>query len=205
MDKARLEAFSDGVIAIAITLLALELPAPHGPHLASQLARAWPSYFAYFLSFVVVGIMWVNHHAMLHVVRRADRVLLMLNLWLLAFIALVPWTTDLVAGNLLRSDAHVAVAVYSANFIGTAIGFNAMWLWITRGPQLLHEDEDLRHLQRTRVRMGVGVLPLTYLVTFVVALFAPLVSMLMQAVVAAYFVVDQLARSGRATPEAVVV
>lgn len=193
MGKDRLEAFSDAVIAIAITLLTLQLPVPHGRRLATQLAEAWPAYFAYFVSFAVIGIMWVNHHALLQVVRRADRALLLLNLWLLAFIALVPWTTDLVAENLRQHGARVAVAIYSADFIGTAIGFNAMWLWITRGPQLLREDQDYRLLQRTRLRFGVGVG--IYTVTFVVALLAPLVAMVLHAAIALYYVADQLATS----------
>ncbi len=200
MTKDRLEAFSDGVIAIAITLLTLQLPVPRGAHLARQLAHAWPAYFAYFVSFAVIGIMWVNHHALLQVVRRADRALLLLNLWLLAFIALVPWTMNLVAENLRGPDARVAVALYSANFIGTAIGFNVMWLWITRGPQLLREDQDYRLLQRTRLRFGVGVG--IYVITFIVALFAPLASMVLHAAIALYYVADQLSPAKAAVDRA---
>lgn len=193
MTKGRLEAFSDGVIAIAITLLTIELPVPHGEHLWASLVDQWPAYLAYFVSFTIIGIMWVNHHAVLEVVRRTDRTLLMLNLWLLAFIALVPWTTHLVAENLEDADAHVAVAIYSANFIGTGIGFNAMWLWITRGPRLLRPGQDLARLRATRLRFGVGVG--VYVVTLVVALVAPLVSMAMHALISLYYVADQLSIS----------
>jgi len=97
----RVEAFSDGVLAIAITLLVLDLRVPlrDGLHtsLAHALARQWPSYAAYVTSFLIIGIIWVNHHAVFGYLGAADRMLLFLNLVLLMFVAAIPFTTSLFA------------------------------------------------------------------------------------------------------------
>src|SRR5205085_2423787 len=94
MGTARLEAFSDGVLAIAATLLVLELRVPEaGGDLAAALASQWPSYVVYVVSFLTIGIIWVNHHSLLAHVRRVDRPLLFLNLWLLLTISLIPFPT----------------------------------------------------------------------------------------------------------------
>src|SRR5215208_4821730 len=117
MSTNRLEAFSDGVIAIAITLLVLDLRVPQEP--ADGLGHAlwfdlWPNYFAYVVSFIVIGIIWINHHAVIGAVGRADRMTLVLNLLLLMTVAALPFTTSLVAEYLRGggSNARLAVAVY---------------------------------------------------------------------------------------------
>src|SRR3954447_23091439 len=100
MPTSRLEAFSDGVFAIAITLLVLEIKVPEvqgGHTLARSVLDLWPSFAAYATSFAVIGIIWVNHHAVLGHVRVADRGLLARNLLLLLFVALIPWPTSLIA------------------------------------------------------------------------------------------------------------
>jgi len=138
VDKGRLEAFSDGVFAVAITLLALDLAVPGPGHgndsLAQQLGDRWPTYAAYVLSFFVIGIMWVNHHALFKSFARADRTLLFLNLTLLLFIVAVPFGTSTVAEYLREGgfDAKVAAAVYAAIFLGAAISFNAIFAWSLR-------------------------------------------------------------------------
>src|SRR5688572_14528133 len=99
---ARLEAFSDGVIAIAITLLILEIEVPHagpGQSLVSALAEQWPSYAAYVVSFLTVGIMWINHHHMFTQIERANHTFLLLNVIWLMMIGAIPWPTALVADN----------------------------------------------------------------------------------------------------------
>src|SRR4051794_16540991 len=99
-DTLRLQAFSDGVFAIAITLLVLELHAPTSSHgLWSGLVDEWPQFAAYLTSFLVIGIMWVNHHSMFKQFARSDRVLLFLNLLLLLWTALLPFPTSLVAAH----------------------------------------------------------------------------------------------------------
>jgi uncharacterized membrane protein len=131
VETNRLEAFSDGVFAIAITLLVIEIEVPHteSDGLAGALAGQWPSYVAYAVSFAVIGIMWVNHHGLIELVAGVDRPLLFLNLLLLMFVAFMPFSTALLAEHLQSrsADAHLAAAVYSANGVANAIGFNLIW------------------------------------------------------------------------------
>src|SRR3954447_19913516 len=88
----RLEAFSDGVIAIIITIMVLELKAPHDPDIRS-LARIWPTFSAYVLSFIIIAIYWVNHHHLIHLVNRVDARILWANINLLFWLSVVPWAT----------------------------------------------------------------------------------------------------------------
>jgi uncharacterized membrane protein len=133
MDRGRLEAFSDGVFAVAITLLALNLAVAgpgHGP-LAHQLADRWPAFVAYLISFFTVGIIWVNHHALVSSLVAVSRLLLFLNLVLLLFVVMVPFATATVADYLAHGgfDARVAVAVYGIVLEGMSIGFASMLEW----------------------------------------------------------------------------
>src|SRR5579863_3093459 len=119
MDKGRLEAFSDGVFAVAITLLVLSLNVPGpGQHtsLVHQLGDQWPSFAAYVISFMVIGIVWVNHHTLIGKLAGADRTILFLNLLMLMFVTVIPFPTHLFA-QYLRSggfNAKIAAAVYGA-------------------------------------------------------------------------------------------
>ena len=121
MDKGRLEAFSDGVIAVAITLLVLNLVVPdpgRTQNLAHALGQRWPGYVAYVISFLTIGIIWVNHHAMIGRLREADHTILLLNLVLLLTIGLLPFATNLMATYLRAAHGeHVAAAVYAGAFL----------------------------------------------------------------------------------------
>jgi uncharacterized membrane protein len=133
MDRGRLEAFSDGVLAVAITLMALNLMVAgpgYGP-LAHQLADKWPAFVAYLISFFTVGIIWVNHHALVSTIVTVSRLLLFLNLVLLLFVVMVPFATATVADYLAHGgfDAQVAVAVYGIVLEGMSIGFASMLEW----------------------------------------------------------------------------
>ena len=136
MDRGRLEAFSDGVFAVAITLLALGLSVAGPGHgsLAHQLAARWPAFVAYVVSFFTVGIIWVNHHALVSNLVVVDRVLLFLNLVMLLFVVMVPFGTVTAADYLARGgfDPRVAVAVYGAVLAGMSAGFGAMFEWSLR-------------------------------------------------------------------------
>ena len=133
MDRGRLEAFSDGVIAVAITLLALNLfvPGPgHGP-LLGQLGERWPSLIAYVVSFFTIGIVWVNHHALLSNIAVVGRTLLFLNLLLLLFVVMIPFATSTMASYLTSGDqdAHIAMAIYGVVLEGMAVSFAAIFGW----------------------------------------------------------------------------
>lgn len=141
-ETARIEAFSDGVFAIAITLLVLELKVPEDiaeGELWPRLLHEWPQFGAYLTSFLVIGIMWVNHHSMFRQIVRPDRTLLFLNLLLLLWTAMLPFPTALVSGYLAEggANAHVAAALYSTNLTLAAIAFSLIWTYAVRGGRLL--------------------------------------------------------------------
>ena len=127
MTKGRLEAFSDGVIAVAITLLVLNImvPPPRAPGtLAHKLLAQWPSYAAYVTSFVTIGIIWTNHHVMISRLRQPDRAILLLNLALLLWIGVLPFATNVLATYLKQGQGeHLAAAVYSGSFLLMALTF----------------------------------------------------------------------------------
>jgi uncharacterized membrane protein len=142
----RVEAFSDGVFAIAITLLILIIEPPKsGQHLGHELLRLWPSYLAYAVSFLTIGIMWVNHHTIFRHFERVDRPLLLLNILLLMLIAFVPFPTR-VAAEFIRSgdDRRAAALLYGITMTITAICFFAVWIYGSR--RLLRADADMREV-----------------------------------------------------------
>ncbi|HEY1526806.1 MAG TPA: TMEM175 family protein [Candidatus Angelobacter sp.] len=128
-ETARVEAFSDGVFAIAITLLILEIKVPHPDHgsLAAALLRQWPSYFAFFLSFAFTGIMWINHHRMFTHIRKSNDVLLVLNLLLLLGVTIVPFPTEVLAEHLGGPGQKAAAVLYNGVYVAVGIFFNLLW------------------------------------------------------------------------------
>lgn len=155
----RLEAFSDGVFAIAITLLVLEIRLPAERDidalggLAPALLALWPSYAAYVISFVTVGIMWANHHNVIKLFVGVDHGLIVWNLLLLLAISFTPFPTAVMADYLPHPgrDRTVAVAFYCGSFTVTACFYNLLWLHASRGRRLLHahvSDERVRAITR---------------------------------------------------------
>ncbi|MGH2677668.1 MAG: TMEM175 family protein [Actinomycetota bacterium] len=198
MDTNRLETFSDGVIAIAITLLILEIDVPEDTHgeLWSALLRQWPSYLAYLISFAVIGIIWVNHHGILALVARVDRPLLYLNLLLLLAVAGIPFPTALVAEHLQSPgiDSEVAAAVYGGWATLVALSFNLMWRWIVHDESLIRDDIDIRALRANTRRFSLGLV--IYPLTVGIAFLNPVLALGVHGLVAVYYVVDQFARGG---------
>ena len=137
MDSGRVEAFSDGVFAIAITLLVLDLRVSEEGPLLHQLLAAWPHYFAYVVSFLTIGIMWMNHYTILAHVKRVDRPLLVLNLLLLMGIVAVPFPTALVSEHLRDEGGTVATVTYGLVMIVISAGFASVWIYVaTHAPSL---------------------------------------------------------------------
>jgi uncharacterized membrane protein len=149
----RLEIFSDAVIAIAITLLVLDIKVPNAKdgQLAHDLWQKWPSYVAYVLSFAVIGIMWVSHHSMFERIHHVDRRLLFYNLWLLLGIAFLPFPTALLADYARQGGAnsHAAAAIYSATMMFIGFAFLAIWLHLAHRPYLLGERGSSASLRRS--------------------------------------------------------
>jgi uncharacterized membrane protein len=186
---ARLEAVSDGVIAIAITLLVLEIHVPEAEgnrELLEALGHEWPSYFGFALSFITIGIMWVNHHHMFQDIERVDHILLVLNLLLLMGISFVPFSTAVLAQNLETDDGRfVATLLYGSSFLFTAILFNAMWRYASWDRRLLRPDLSERHIQQRSTRYLFG--PLFYGLTLPIAIASPLASLAVYVVMAALY------------------
>ena len=193
MDRSRLEAFSDGVFAVAITLLALDLtvagPAGHGS-LPDQLHEKWPAFLAYLISFFMIGIIWVNHHALVRSITKVDRTLLFLNLVLLLFVVLIPFATATVADYFPGNDwdAQVAMVLYGGVFLGMSVGFGAIFEWTLHGQRVYQPLPPERHWP-ARVRFVGG--GLVYVVAIVVALFSAVASFVLIALVAVYYIVEQ--------------
>ena len=172
MDRGRLEAFSDGVFAVAITLLALNLVVAgpgHGP-LLSQLGEHWPSFVAYLISFFTIGIIWVNHHALVRNIAVVERTLLFLNLALLLFVVLIPFATGTMAQYLTAGgqDAKVATALYGAVFEGMALSFAAIFAWTLReGRTHRAVPKEARRSAWWRFTIGNLIYVLAILVAFV--------------------------------------
>ncbi len=140
MKTERVQAFSDGVFAVAITLLVLDLvpPAANTRDLLAALADRWPDFAAFGLSFLTIGIIWVNHHVVFDAVRRVDRPLLFLNLGLLMSVVLLPFSTSLFARFLAAggSQSHVAAALFSGSLLLMSLWFDAAYAWIGAHPEL---------------------------------------------------------------------
>ncbi len=192
MDRGRLEAFSDGVFAVAITLLALSLAVAGPGHgsLAHLLAHRWPAFVAYVISFFTVGIIWVNHHALLSNVVAVDRVLLFLNLVLLLFVVMIPFSTGTVADYLSPGgfDARVAVALYGAVLAGMSVGFASMFEWSLHGG---HTKVQLPRDQWWAARRRFAAGGLVYLVIIGLAFASAPVAFALSGVVALYYVFER--------------
>jgi uncharacterized membrane protein len=175
MSTSRIEAFSDGVFAIAITLLVLEIHVPEHPEvgLGRALLDQWPTYASYVVSFFVIGIIWINHHAVFDHLVRADRILLFLNLLLLLWVALLPWPTNVLGAYMQEggADERVAAVLYTGVMTLMGISFGALWTYATRHRDLLGEtlsDEEIR-LRTRRFTIGTPVYGFAMLVALVSA------------------------------------
>jgi uncharacterized membrane protein len=158
-DTARLETFSDGVFAIAITLLILEIPRPHlEDPLGPQLLGTWPSYVAYVLSFITIGIMWANHHGIFRLIGRTTHGLVVANLLLLLMVAFIPFPTAVLAEHLQEEshDANIASIFYNGTYLVTAAFYNLLWQVAARGHRLIIKgSNDAADEVTRRFRPGV--------------------------------------------------
>jgi uncharacterized membrane protein len=160
----RVEAFSDGVFAIAITLLVLEIRVPEDTeHLLRELGNLWSSFLAYGISFLLIGLIWANHHAMFDHIRRSDRMLLFLNTLLLMNVAFLPFVTAVLAAALRNgTGARSAVVLYGLALVVGGIFFNAIWEYARYRHQLLGQSIDPGGARAVSRRFLLG--PLLYAV-----------------------------------------
>jgi len=187
MTTGRLEAFSDGVFAIAATLLILGVHETAGP-LGRSLLHIWPSYVAYAVSFVTIGIIWVNHHTVFGQVANVDRRFLLINVTFLMLVAFIPFPTGLVAAHLRGSELEPAALAYGATLTVTAVLFNTLWFYAATGDRLLKPDADRRVVSGISRSYLPG--PFIYLTATLVALASPLASVIMYAAITIFYVLE---------------
>ncbi len=201
---ARVEAFSDGVFAIAITLLILEIRLPaatataEAGHAAAslwpRLASIWPSYIAYVLSFVIIGIMWANHRNIFRYIARVDHQFVMINIGLLLFLSFIPFPTAVLADHLRDPEDRVAATVfYSASFVPIAFFFNILWRYAASGRRLLLADADQALIDYTSREYLLGLL--TYAMAILLAFISPWICLGVHALLAVMYVIPHRART----------
>src|SRR5438874_12105147 len=196
-ETGRLEAFSDGVFAVAITLLVLnikipgvDVPAsqlPDDTQLWSMLLNEWPMLAAYTTSFATIGVMWLNHHRLYTHIKRTNTILMLLNLLLLLIIVFIPVPTALVAEYLVRPDLHAAALLYSGTMVILAVCFNLLWGYASYHNRLLGKNVDTRAVRAISRQYWFG--PLPYLVALILALFNTPASLILNFLLALFFAI----------------
>ena len=192
--KGRTEAFTDGVIAIVITLLVLDLGVRAGAEddLLQAILDEWPSYLAYFVSFFTVGAFWLRHHAITSAISRVDSAFIRLNLLMIFFLSFLPFPTKLITDTYMdhegisttfdlflesESDERVAVVFYGIVLLLAALSLNLLWRYAARRRRLLKADtphEEVRELDESLAPSLVG-----YVVAILVGLAFPRVAVVL--------------------------
>jgi uncharacterized membrane protein len=190
METGRVEAFSDGVFAIAITLLILAVgfeQAISEGSVRHTLLDLWPAYIAYAVSFLTIGIMWVNHHQVFRHFERVDRPLLLLNIFLLMFVAFTPFPTRVVAEHAQdAADRKAAAVLYGTTMTLTAICFFAVWIYGSK--RLLRADADMREVTGI-TRSYLPGTPM-YATATLIAFVSPIASLVIFGVLAIFYAVS---------------
>ena len=170
-DTTRLETFSDGVIAIAITLLVLEIRVPEEAESASALWEGlrdlWPAYLGYLISFATIGIMWANHHTIFRLITRTSHYLILTNLFFLLCLAFLPFPTALLTQTLGHPGERVGIIVYSGAFLVTALAYNLLWTYAASHARDLMPDAAPQAVQSITRRFRLG--PPAYAIAFALA------------------------------------
>ena len=201
-ETGRVEAFSDGVFAIASTLLVLDIKVPAGiqagPHLLRALVDQWPGYLAFVTSFATIGIMWINHHRLFTLIRRTDHSLLVLNALLLLGITFVPFPTALLAAYVGKPGETAAALVYTGTFTVVAVIFNVFWRYAAHGHRLLDRRASPEAVRAITRAYAWG--PPVYFLSFCVAAVSVGASLAMTVALAVFFALPD--RSRRPAPGA---
>jgi TMEM175 potassium channel family protein len=187
MTSARLETFSDGVFAIAITLLVLEFSVDAATQdLGKELLHIWPSYLAYVTSFLTIGVIWVNHHALFDYVSHVDRAMLFINTLLLMVVAFTPFPTRLIAEFLREGEnEETAALTYGITFVIMAVVFQVLWRWMATGRRLIRHEipqEEIDDVTRTFLP-GIPI----YAGAALIALISPLASIVLYLAIAVFY------------------
>jgi uncharacterized membrane protein len=190
-ETSRIETFSDGVFAFAITLLVLYLKDPvtlGAGSLLQGLITQWPSFLAFVTSFMTILVMWVNHHNMFKYIKKIDTKFMFLNGFLLFFVVLIPFTTSLIAGNILSSSAKTAAAIYAGALLLTSIVWYCLWRYAARKDSgLLEPSVKREHVKKITSQYNIGLT--LYFIAFAAAYFSGLASFGMVLLIAVFFAV----------------
>ena len=194
-ETGRLEAFSDGVFAVAITLLVLNIKIPgldvfpvrlyEDTQLWTQLRNEWPMLAAYATSFATIGVMWLNHHKLFVHIKHTNTVLMLINLFLLLIIVFIPVPTALLAAYLVRPDFHAAAILYSGTALMMATCFNLLWRYASYHHRLLGKNVDSRSVTAISRQYLFG--PFLYLIIFGVAWINTLACVVLSFILAIFF------------------
>jgi uncharacterized membrane protein len=187
-DTARLETFSDGVFAIAATLLILDLKLDGQESVTQQLLHLWPSYAAYAISFLTIGIMWINHHALFRQIGRIDRTFLAINVLFLMVIAFLPFPTSVLAAH-LHHDATAAAVFYGLTNIAMACMFSAVWFYAALNRRLIRPEADQRTISGISRAFLPGI-PL-YTIATLSALISAWLALALFAALAAFYLLER--------------
>jgi uncharacterized membrane protein len=191
LNTSRIETFADGVFAIAATLLILNVDAQISEDvhdLGTELLHIWPSYLAYAVSFITIGIMWINHHTVMSQIDRTDRRFLVATVGLLLCIAFVPFPTRLVAEHIRGDGAQDAALAYGFTMVATAIMFNVTWFYASRSKRLLRADADPAVVSGISRSYLPG--PWIYLAAALVAFASPTTSVVLFMAIALFYVIE---------------
>lgn len=189
-ETARVEAFSDGVFAIAITLLVLELRLPQDVRdgaLGAELLKLWPSYLAFLASFVTIGVIWMNHHKLFTTIRRSDQRLLVINGLLLLGVSIVPFPTAIVAKFIGRPDERLAAMLYNGLFVVLSLCFNMLWLHTRLGNLMCEPGAERPSTREILAQFSFG--PAMYMLAVIMAYFDAWLSMMLNIALAFLYAV----------------
>ncbi len=189
LTKARLETLTDGVFAIVMTLLILDIKVPMVPRasvtedLPAALTLLWPRILSYAISFVLLGVYWIGHHALFHYIRKSDRTLLWINMIFMMAVAFVPFSAALMSEY---GRQAIAVRIYGLNQLAAGLSLYAQWWYATRGRRLVDHDLDPRIIRLASQRILMA--PLFYTVAIVVSGYEPILCVLIYALVPLYYI-----------------
>ena len=184
LGRNRIEALTDGVFAVAMTLLVLDIKVPElqqplaTAELPLKLLSLWPKFLSYTISFVILGVYWVGHHVQLSFIRRADRPLLWINILFLLWVALVPFSTALLSEY---ATTRIAIAIYGANLIAIGLTLALHWWYATTESRHVEPDIDRGLVRGAMYRTLMG--PLVYVIAIGLSFFRAEVSLALYALV----------------------
>ena len=195
----RLAAFSDGVFAIAITLLVLNINLPgHTPDLPRALRDLFPEYLSYAMSFLVIGVIWAQHHAVFGIIRRTDHVFILINILFLMWVAFLPFPAHVLGENLGKHGEQTAMILYAGTFLVGTVPFSLLWHYASWNGRLLRPDANKHFVAVTTRSYNLG--PIFYLVDLGLAFISPTASFILFFALALLYALSPIQSIGQSRP-----